>query len=472
MFTVEKSSSISLFSFEVLSSSFVSFSFKFFPKIEVNNSSGDIIFYLNTLLKLKKYNLNFTCSNFINYYRMNLNEFFHYKSLICIRKEKHDLDTCYFFHNTNSDFRRHIIDFSYLQLREREGNDITCLTIDKKCFPFYSAKIGFEDELMNTLLFDTPVCKNSFEHKFHIVNYKKSPCFFEERNIKCLFSVFCPYLHKNNLSDEMLENDENFSLFKDFYLSLLDNTFSTVNLEDVEQIFIKILTQENNFIEKGRINQSSFLEKSLSLSRIKSTQKQFQNGLNKDIYAHLKNIPTLIKGQLFYKVINTDNHMIYVSNGLPKKEDINKFIIAFLNTHNGMLIYGVDSNTDKLIGVKMDRKSRDKFKNTFNGDYRDFLIEYDGCIKYKFYDLEDSIKTPNQCIIVIKIKKIKKDIITLFDQYNKSFMVKEKFYKKFAEAKSKERIKISDIKQLDMKEFIEISKAKLEKYYKHKYKCN
>jgi hypothetical protein len=39
-------------------------------------------------------------------------------------------------------------------------------------------------------------CKNIFEIKYHILNYKEKECYFEKNNLKCVYGVFCPDHHK------------------------------------------------------------------------------------------------------------------------------------------------------------------------------------------------------------------------------------------------------------------------------------
>ena len=175
---------------------------------------------------------------------------------------------------------------------------------------------------------------------------------------------------------------------------------------------------------------------------------KIHNLIKSNIFKELKNIPVLCKGDLFCTIINTDSQVVYLSNASPKKEDLNKLLIALMNSHNGVIIYGADINTNKLTGIKMDRKSRDIFRQHFNTEYKDYLVEYERCIKYKFYDLDESnnkkdesfvlnhgfsrggftINDPlsqndNFCVIVIKVKKIKNHKL-IFDPYNKAYAIK------------------------------------------------
>lgn len=407
---------------------------------------------------------------------MNLNELFLFKTMPCNKKEKHDLDICYFFHQGNNDTRRPIVDLTQFLLKFKENNE-TDEIINKALIKFYSEEIGYENELLNNMLFKCPPCKTTLEHKYHINNYKIKECFFENSNLHCPYGNVCFGTHKK---EEKIENIEVMKLC--LFIQKLKDISKTISKSEVYEIHDLIYSLRNNFLDPKNFLLDSLKSKNKNskeelikfsnnpnnnLNHLEITNIIFDNSFKKNIHKELKNIATFSKGDLFYNAINVDNYIVYLSNTLPKKDDINKLIIAFLNSHNGILIYGVDINTEKLNGIKMKRNARDQFKKLFNGEYKDILVEYNDCIKYKFYDLEDFDHAINLCIIVIKIKKIK-DNKFIFDPFNKAYIIKEKFINQY-KLNKKEKIRIEDIKQLNMKEFVNLAKHKFEKYYKNKY---
>src|SRR5689334_4750824 len=114
---------------------------------------------------------------------MNLNELFYFKTILCPKKENHDYDLCYFYHANLNDIRRIVIDFSlYFNTPDSSDLDPTSLTnndninIDKNLLKFYTNEIGFQDEILNQMLFKNSPCRNSYEHKYHILNYKTNVC--------------------------------------------------------------------------------------------------------------------------------------------------------------------------------------------------------------------------------------------------------------------------------------------------------
>lgn len=450
--------------------------------------------------------------------RMNFNEFFFFKTIPCSRNnEKHDMDVCYFCHKDNNDMRRLLLDFhdvgGFLPnlLHDEYLETDLDVKIDKRTLKlkYYNNEIGFESDVLNSIIFNGAdiskklafPCKNFYEHKYHILNYKESQCYFEKNfnsNVACPYGGLCAGYH--SMEDTLSEDLQN---FKKFYETLLNPNVPSISKSLLIEFYIKLYNSENSFAntKKYMVNleevfilkekERERLKQGLSQAKVKIPQRPqssikvkslttlANNLLKSKIQNELRNIPVLSKGDNYINFINTDNQIIFLSNTLPKKEELNKLLIAFLNSHSGIIIYGADINTNKLTGVKMDRKSRDYFRQTFNTEYKDYLIEYEGCIKYKFFDLEDTLNvstnpnnssflsatSSNLCIIVIKIKKIK-DHKLIFDPYNKPFIIKEKFLKKF-NANKEEKIKINDIKQLNMKEYVEFTKNKIIKYYQN-----
>jgi hypothetical protein len=464
---------------------------------------------------------------------MNLNELYFFKTIQCMKKERHDFDTCYFAHHANKDLRRINIDFSgFIKKPEIFNSSELNRPLEKTLLKYYRNEVGFENEILNDLMFPgVSPCKNLYEIKYHIKNYKTKVCFFESNKLKCMYGDLCPDYHTSleiekvdleilnfrkifeklsSSNSEYLTNyevldiynklykAENRFLFTKNYLMNIEEklNFSISKNEENLNLRQKNLNKENQteqhaptIIEKTPVYKLSQRSNPNILSSTNSIK--IHNLIKSNIFKELKNIPVLCKGDLFCTIINTDNQVVYLSNASPKKEDLNKLLIAFMNSHNGVIIYGADINTNKLSGIRMDRKSRDIFRQNFNTEYKDYLVEYERCIKYKFYDLDESntkkdesfvlnnpfsrngftINDPlsqneNFCVIVIKVKKIKNHKL-IFDPYNKTYNIKDKYLQKFCKNQD-ERIKLTDIKCLNMKEYIEITKERLIEYYKEK----
>jgi len=93
-------------------------------------------------------------------------------------------------------------------------------------------------------------------------------------------------------------------------------------------------------------------------------------------------------------------------------------------------------------------------------------LEYEENLKYKFFDLIDKGRNkPNLCVLVIKVKKLQ-DNKCAFDQYQKFFVIKNKFLKDFVT--SAKKIELGDIIPLNIKDFLAFEKLRLENYYKNK----
>lgn len=467
---------------------------------------------------------------------MNFNELYFFKTIQCMKRDRHDFDTCYFAHHSNKDLRRINIDFSgFIKKPEIFNNSELNRPLEKNLLKFYRNDVGFENEILNDLMFPgISPCKNMFENRYHITNYKSKVCFFENNKLKCMYGDLCADYH---ISPELEKIDIEISNFRRFFEKLqINNSENFLTNYDVLELYNKLYKSENRFLftknylinieeklnfslnkneenlklnlrQKNMIKENPSEKNPATLIEKKSLYKLSQrsnqnilsstnslkihNLIKSNIFKELKNIPVLCKGDLFCTIINTDSQVVYLSNASPKKEDLNKLLIALMNSHNGVIIYGADINTNKLTGIKMDRKSRDIFRQHFNTEYKDYLVEYERCIKYKFYDLDESnnkkdesfvlnhgysrggftINDPlsqndNFCVIVIKVKKIKNHKL-IFDPYNKAYAIKDKYLQKFYKNQD-ERIKLTDLKCLNMKEYIEITKERLIEYYKEK----
>ena len=136
-----------------------------------------------------------------------------------------------------------------------------------------------------------------------------------------------------------------------------------------------------------------------------------------------------------------------------------------LNSSDGVIIYGCRENDDIIKGITMTRKDRDNFKIWFNSEFIKILIKYEDNLKYDFIDINDINK--DQCVLVIKIKKIKGNKFVI--QYpNKCLIIKEKFLIRNKDEKNK-LLDDENIKELDLKEYLEVLRIKLLDHYSKKF---
>ena len=468
---------------------------------------------------------------------MNINELFYFKTVQCGKKEVHNYDVCYFYHYKQNDKRRMLIDVGMFVKLSREENEEEIYCSDLKMYGNHIGSDAQKCKNFNDKCHLSP-CINEIEHRYHILNFNTSTCSLDRFNIEC-FNEFCAGIHKEqDRAEGNGDRNKHSQKFKDIYLELI-KSIGKINTKDITEILHILRVTDNKYIDSFTLleflsrlshkdtSQTMKIEKTRlnsKISRILYTKKnqrlhedkhvfirncetpladntEYQHDslhstnsksntitqrlsqqicIKTNIFDELRNIPILTKETIYSSVINTDEQIVYLSNSLPRKEELNQLIIAMLNSHNGVIIYGVDVNTNQVTGIKMNSKARDLFRQNFNGEYKSILIEYENCIKYKFYGLDDpmrnqitSLNEDNKdvyCIIVFKIKKIK-DKKIIFDPNNRAYTIKPKFLKKYEENKE-EKIKISDIKLLNMKSYIEIMKEKLLKHYKPETKEN
>jgi len=161
---------------------------------------------------------------------MNLNEYFFFKTIKCSNTESHDMNTCYFYHDSNEDQRRKQIDIYYL-------NNSTESFIPIEKLNIYSNNIGFEDDFLNKELLTLNACNNSFEHKYHILNYKTQICFFHlNGNLECPYQNKCNYIHKNGENNES-NLTQDFFLLREFFARTLEDVYF-LNIKEVNRLFI------------------------------------------------------------------------------------------------------------------------------------------------------------------------------------------------------------------------------------------
>ena len=137
-----------------------------------------------------------------------------------------------------------------------------------------------------------------------------------------------------------------------------------------------------------------------------------------------------------------------------------------LNSSDGVIIYGGHENNNSIKGICLNRKERDKFKIWFNSEFIKILIKYEDNLKYNFYDLANN--SNDECVLVIEIKKIK-SYKFLIKFPAKCLIIKEKFLNRNKHEKNK-LLNEENIKELDLREYLEVLRKKLLDHYLEKFK--
>ena len=186
----------------------------------------------------------------------------------------------------------------------------------------------------------------------------------------------------------------------------LINSEKTSNSLKENSISIKTKNNIQDFTSKKKnlmsiINQETPINK--NLDRENSISKDLHN---QSIYKELKKIQSIKIGQNIFGSMPKNNEILYISDESPKEEELIKVIFAFLNSHPGNLIFGVEKTRFSYKGFKMNRKERDWFKQEFNSRLKNYL-NFETSIKYKFFDLVEGEKLIEDfCVLYIKVRSI------------------------------------------------------------------
>ena len=458
---------------------------------------------------------------------MNLSELFFFKVFPCIYNENnndyiriHDKKNCYFYHlskrNENEiekifseDKRREPISFSkffIFQLSKlKEGyryplNFDTIFELEnvENNFNFYIDSMPLEyPNKLKKINFKANFCENEIEFKYHMNRYKKNICRFWKINNQCK-NNFC--YNKHLSKDFKNESDkENLPIN-----NIINNIIYSVNNEDETN---EGITEYNKAINKWRIQKGiklieiivlynyilSFENKYLSNHHINLIQKSFEffRKWYSDAKLYMDTVPTLSlflsgktsitqfhskknsfeekisKNSNLLEALRINTNVCYISKyTCIKKQEIIKCVYAMLNSTDGVIIYGGhENNDDNIRGINMTRKDRDKFKIWFNTEFIKILIKYEDNLKYDFIDINDG--SNDQCVLVIEIKKIKGNKF-LIHYPNKCLIIKEKFLTRNKNEKNK-ILEEKYIKELDLKEYLEVLRIKLLEHYSHKF---
>ena len=436
---------------------------------------------------------------------MNLNELFFFKVFECIKesnkilnKSSHNEKNCYFYHksidfnnnqknNFEKDRRREqisfILFFKKLKVNLEEGNKIISLDSifefkNKENLNYYTNKTSFQN--YNEYIYNQfDFCKNEIEYLYHIKNYKKNKCL----HISCK-KKFCDKYHQ---SDKNYENENNgINLFKKTIDSWIEK--NEIKLIEIIELFNVILSFNNKYLSKIQLNEikqefEPFLKfyeenKNRNNNSLMNINK-YQNINNKKAQRILQEIHrnlnqnnekfNIYKNNNIFDVLPISTHMCYFpSSEFLKSGEIIKYIDSFLNSSNGIIIYGLfllEKNNYIVKGISIKQKEREKFKKWFNSEFLKILVEYEGYIKYKFYDLANN--NSEECILVIDVKQIKSNKF-LMTSSKKYFVIKENYLINKRNEKN-QILKKEDFIELDTKQYINFLRKRFLLYYSKKY---
>ena len=436
---------------------------------------------------------------------MNLNELFFFKVFECIKesnkilnKSSHNEKNCYFYHksidfnnNQKNNFEKNrrreqisfILFFKKLKVNLEEGNKIISLDSifefkNKENLNYYTNKTSFQN--YNEYIYNQfDFCKNEIEYLYHIKNYKKNKCL----HISCK-KKFCDKYHQ---SDKNYENENNgINLFKKTIDSWIEK--NEIKLIEIIELFNVILSFNNKYLSKIQLNEikqefEPFLKfyeenKNRNNNSLMNINK-YQNINNKKAQRILQEIHrnlnqnnekfNIYKNNNIFDVLPISTNMCYFpSSEFLKSGEIIKYIYSFLNSSNGIIIYGLfllEKNNYIVKGISIKQKEREKFKKWFNSEFLKILVEYEGYIKYKFYDLANN--NSEECILVIDVKQIKSNKF-LMTSSKKYFVIKENYLINKRNEKN-QILKKEDFIELDTKQYINFLRKRFLLYYSKKY---
>ena len=447
---------------------------------------------------------------------MNINELFFFKVFECIKdsnkklnKAFHNEKSCYFYHtsinheneiNTNieKDRRREQISFTlfFKKLRNNleEGNNI--LTLDT-IFEFKNRENNFDliyytnkppfQNYNNYIYNQFDCCKNETEFLFHIKNYQKNKCRYSLIN-QCK-KKFCDKNHNNNGNNAKNENEKNgINKFRKTLDSWIEK--NEIKLMEIIELFSTVLSFENKYLSNLQLNEikkdfEPFLKfynenKNKNINNLMNINK-YQNiddkipqrimqEIKRDLNPDNKKIK-IYKNNNLFEALQISTNICYLPSGDSiKSGELMKYIYAFLNSSDGAIIYGaslLEENNYIIKGISIKQKEREKFKKWFNTEFLKISVEYEGHLKYQFYDLINNNK--EECVLVICIKKIKQNKF-LISNTRKYFVIKEDLVEK-----NKEKNQIlneNDIIELNTKQYIDLLRKRFLDYYSTKFGVN
>ena len=475
------------------------FFFKVFPCNKNNNNN---------------FNLNMHDEKNCYFYHFKTNNSIDNKNTIEKDKRREPIQFTEFFKNILS------------KLKNEENYSISLETIfefnNKKNnfnFNYYAESLSFE--LLNGQIFINDSCHNETEFNYHINRYKSNFCRFFKIMKKCK-NNFC---YSKHIKTEILKNCNN---NENYNINIINNINNIINYEtDIDEGIIKfrkliknweekkeirfkeiiesfnyILSFENKYLSKAKLNEikqnfeifqkwyNNIKVKNNKITKLNESKEEIKNYINhkilknyikeeksdkseqiiKNIYKSIKlinNTSGIYKNSNLLETLKINTNVCFISKyTIIKKDEIVKYVYAMLNSSDGVIIYGGDENNNSIKGINLNRKERDKFKIWFNSEFIKILIKYEDNLEYNFYDLANNIN--DECVLVIKIKKIKSNQF-LIKFPSKCLIIKEKFLNKNKDEKNK-ILNEENVKELDLREYLEILRKKLLEHYCDKFK--
>jgi hypothetical protein len=458
---------------------------------------------------------------------MNLNELFFFKVFQCYKDTNnkinigsHNEKNCYFYHVAISYEngiktiiekyrRREPISFSEFfkklqkNLKEEENFNLSIDTIfefkkNNKYLNYYTDSLPFNSQ-NEYIYYDSDYCKNEIEFYYHINRYKKNICRFFKINGSCK-KKFCFCKHITNW--QKIENEKNKDELESEKSNIngddLDEGIITFNkklskwkeikeikFKEIIEIYNYVLSFENKYLsdfQKKEIKKYfSFFQQYYNENSLNNINNNYFNIIEKNSNPNEKIIREIqnqfnqnINSSNIYKDSNlleslkiSTNVCFFSKYDLIKLSEVIKFIYAMLNSSNGVIIYGGNEKDKSIKGISLKRKERDDFKRWFNTEFFKLLIQYEGNIEYKFYDVANN--NNDECILVIKVKQIKKNKLLTTSFSQKCFIINEKFLKQKSEEKNK-ILDENDVIELNTKEYLELLRKRLLVYYKRKFR--
>ena len=361
------------------------------------------------------------------------------------------------------------------------------------------------------LYFNSDCCLNETEFNYHMNRYKKNLCRFFKINKICK-NKFCYSRHINEEDILNESNKENFTM--NIINNLVNNEVNIdigiyefrkilkiweekkeIKFKEIIDLYNYILSFENKYLSDIQLNEikenySIFQKwyndynknKSNNLNKVnyidykilKKYEEEDEISPNEKIINNIYKSIRLVNGSSqinknsnLLETLKINTNVCYISKYTNiKKAEIIKYVYAMLNSSDGVIIYGGHENNNSIKGISLNRKERDKFKIWFNSEFIKILIKYEDNLKYNFYDLANN--SNDECVLVIEIKKIK-SYKFLIKFPAKCLIIKEKFLNRNKHEKNK-LLNEENIKELDLREYLEVLRKKLLDHYLEKFK--
>jgi hypothetical protein len=389
---------------------------------------------------------------------------------------------------------------------------------DDKNLNYYTDSVRFDD-WNQEIYYPSDCCYNETEFFYHIKRYKKNICRFFKSSGKCK-NKFCYARHiinENEIEENKNNKDENdiktihyenidkgITYFEtiinkwsekkeiqlkeiieiyDYILSFNNRFLSTMQINETKQYFIPFQNWYNDINNKinniNRINNSNNIYKhnepninNQNIIKYQNEEKNSNERIIRDIYNQLNtnnNENKIYKGSSLFDSLKISTNVCYISKyNAVKLGEVVKYVFTLLNSSDGVIIYGANEDDKSIKGICLKKKERDEFKKWFNTEFLKILVEYEGHIKFQFYDLVNN-NNEEECVLVIYIKQIKQNKF-LISNSNKYLVIKEDLLNK-----NKEKNQIlneNDIVELDSKQYIEFLRKRFLNYYSKKFGVN